>query len=256
MQTAFITGISEGIGAALALHYASQDVRVLGVSRRPFPAALADALAAEDYARIDLCASDAALKVRAFLDDRRVYGLDVLVHNAAVGWYGPLSDQCAESIDQLLYLNLYAPVSLTHALLPRLRAARGVIAFVSSVHSALPTPDFAVYTATKAGLDGFARSLRVEERGRVDVLVVWPGPTRTRMHLKSGVPSQRIRSDRYASPEVVAAAIATAIRRRRSHVIGFNNRLLRWAALHFEALIQRAMIALAKRRSMHRTEEA
>jgi NAD(P)-dependent dehydrogenase (short-subunit alcohol dehydrogenase family) len=89
MQTAFITGVGEGIGAALALHYASQDVRVLGVSRRPFPAALAGALAAEDYARIDLCASDAALQVQTFLDDRQVHALDILVHNAAAGWYGP-----------------------------------------------------------------------------------------------------------------------------------------------------------------------
>lgn len=248
MQTAFITGVGEGIGAALALHYASQGVRVLGVSRRPFPAALAGALAAEDYARIDLCASDAALQVQTFLDDRQVHALDILVHNAAAGWYGPPSSQCAESIDQLLLLNLYAPISLTHALLPRVRAVCGVIAFVSSVHSALPTPNFAVYTATKAGLDGFARNLRIEERGRVDVLVVWPGPTRTQMHAKSGLPSQRTCSERYADPEAVAAAIATAIRRRRSRVIGFNNRLLRWAALHIEALLQTAMIAMAKRR--------
>lgn len=254
MQTVLITGVSEGIGAALAIHYAAQGARVLGVSRRPWPERLAGSLAAEDYARIDLGEPDAPTAMQAFLQRRQVHTLDVLIHNAAAGWYGAPAQQDSASIDYLLQVNLYAPIGLTHVLLPRLRVARGVIVFISSVHSALPTPDFALYTATKAGIDGFARGLRIEEHGKVDVLVVWPGPTRTQMHAKSGVPPERLRNRRYASPEAVAVAIATAIQRRRSCAVGIGNELLRWMALHLEAPLQAMMVAWVRRRSSGKAE--
>jgi short-subunit dehydrogenase len=191
--------------------------------------------------------ADATATIVNFLTARHVTQLDILVHNAAVGAYGAPANQRSAAIDELLQVNLYTPIALTHALLPRLRHAHGLVAFVSSVHSALPTPDFAVYTATKAGLDGFARSLRLEEQGEVEVIVLWPGPTRTHLHVKSGVPSDRIRSDRYASPEQVAQEMLTAIRRRRSRAIGLGNCLLRWVAVHFEAQIDALLIKQARR---------
>jgi short-subunit dehydrogenase len=123
-----------------------------------------------------------------------------------------------------------------------------MVAFVSSVHSALPTPEFAVYTATKAALDGFARSLRAEERGALDVIVLWPGPTRTQMHAKSGVPPAQLRPGAYPPPEQVAAQAAEAIARRRSQALGGRNRLLRAAAVHGEALVDSLLRTLARRR--------
>ena len=234
MQTVLIRGASDGIGRALAAQYAATGARVLGVGRRAFPASLAGSVQPLDYCATDLGAVAATATVRDFLEARGIAHLDVLVHNAAIGWYGPVAQQSSASIDELMQVNLYAPIALTHALLPRLRAARGAVAFVSSVHSALPTPDFAVYTATKAGLDGFARNLRIEERGAVDVVALWPGPTRTQMHVKSGIPQDRIKPERYATPESVAAQVMAAIGQRRSRTIGLGNRMLRWAAIHFE----------------------
>jgi short-subunit dehydrogenase len=171
------------------------------------------------------------------------------VHNAALGWYGAPGAQAGDAIDALLAANLLGPIALTHALLPRLRPVRGTVAFVSSVHSALPAPDFAVYTATKAGLDGFARSLRIELRGAVDVVVAWPGPTRTGLHAASGVPEARIRAGRYATPTATAAGIAALIDRRRSAAVGFDNRILRWAATHFEPVVDWTLAAARRRRA-------
>jgi short-subunit dehydrogenase len=149
----------------------------------------------------------------------------------------------------LLSVNLYAPIALSHALLNRVRAVHGVIAFVSSVHSTLPTPDFAVYTATKAALDGFARSLRVEERGAVDVVVIWPGPTRTQMQAKAGMPPDRIHSERYPTPAAVAASAAAAIERRQSRTLGAGNRLLRALSIHARPLTDSLLPAAAGRSS-------
>lgn len=241
MQTVLITGVSDGIGRALAAWYAARGARVLGIGRRPFPASLDGVLQMDDYCRVDLAWAPSAMLVRAFLDARAAPLLDVLVHNAALGWYGPVASQSATSIDELLQANLWAPIALTHALLPRLAATNGVAAFVSSVHSALPAPDFAVYTATKAALDGFARNLRVETRGQVSVLVVWPGPTATSLHVRSGVPAERINQGRAMAPEVVAAFVGRAIVRRRSGAVGGANRLLRWLGTHFEATVDSAI---------------
>jgi len=246
VQTILITGVSDGIGRALAVQAAAGGARVLGVGRRAFPDSLAASIAPADYCVADLGRADAADVIANFLAAREVTHLDALVLNAAAGYYGAPAQQSGAALDALLQVNLYAPIALTHALLPRLRSVRGVVAFVSSVHSALPTPDFAVYTATKAGLDGFARSLRVEEQGEVDVIVLWPGPTRTQLHVKSGIPPERTRSERYASPEQVAQAMLAAIQRRRSRAVGWGNRLLRWAAVHFEAQIDALLVSRAR----------
>ena len=248
-RTILITGVTDGIGRALAEHYAAAGARVLGMGRRPGTAAPVDLLTSGAYCQADLARPGAAEAVRGFLDEQGIDRLDMLVHNAAAGWYGPIAEQNPGSIADLLAVNLRATIALTHALLPRLSAARGVIAFVSSVHAALPTPDFAVYTATKAALDGFARNLRIEQAGKVDVLTLWIGPTRTGMHAKSGVPAGRLKVERFASPEATAARIAAAIARRRCVSIGAGNGLLHWAGTHLEAWIDGTMIAAARRRS-------
>ncbi|MEZ4609863.1 MAG: SDR family NAD(P)-dependent oxidoreductase [Caldilineaceae bacterium] len=66
---------------------------------------------------------------------------------------------------------------LTRRLLPRM-AAQGRIVFVSSLAAVMPTPDYAVYSATKAALDSFAANLRLElqaQRRPVHVQVIHPG---------------------------------------------------------------------------------
>jgi short-subunit dehydrogenase len=107
MTTVLITGVTDGIGRALAQHYASAGV---------FPPAA--------YCQIDRAQPDAGRVVANFLDALGIDQLDVLIHNSAAGWYGPVVEQPAACIDELLSVNLRAPVALTHALLPQLAAAR------------------------------------------------------------------------------------------------------------------------------------
>jgi len=246
MLTILITGVTDGIGRALAQHYAAAGARVVGVGRRPVDAAPPGVFPPAAYCQIDLAQPGAGRGVASLLDALGIDRLDVLIHNAAAGWYGPVAAQSPASIDELLAINLRAPVALAQALLPRLAAARGAVAFVSSVHAVLPAPEFAVYTASKAALDGFARSLRIELAGQVDVLTLWAGATRTGMHVKAGVPADRLPVERFPSAEVTAAGIARAIDRRRSASIGVGNGLLHWAGAHLESPIDGAMRAQAR----------
>lgn len=250
MQTILITGVTDGIGLELTKLYLAEGRRVIGVGRSPAGTPEINALLGSNYCEADLRHPNAPKIILDFLNVNRISQLDALVNNAALGWYGNVSEQSEASINDLLTVNVYAPIALTHALLPLLITAHGCVAFVSSVHSVIPTPDFSVYTATKAALDGFARNLRIELRNKVDVLTVWPGPTRTSMHLKSGMPVNKIKSERYASPSHAATVIAAALEQRRSTALSGANTLFRWAAQRFEGLLDRAMIATAKRKTI------
>jgi short-subunit dehydrogenase len=178
-----ITGATDGIGRALAQIYRARGARVLGIGRRPAEEVSPDLRS--DYCRVDLAQPFASALVADVLRQRGVARLDRLIHCAGIGSYGAVDDQTPEAIDALLDVNLRAPIALTHALLPLLIAAHGHVTFIGSIAAALPAPNYAVYGATKAALEGFARSLREELRGRVGVQIVHPGATRTGMHAKS-----------------------------------------------------------------------
>lgn len=234
-----ITGASDGIGLALARLLRGDGARVVSVGRRP-DADVAPELR-DDYCRVDLAQPFAAALVAEFLGRRGIDGLDLLIHCAGVGSYGPAEAQSPGEIDALLDTNLRAPVALTHALLHTLAAASGRVVFIGSVAAALPTPDYAVYGATKAALEGFARSLRVELRGRVGVQVIHPGATRTGMHAKVGAPLERMGWSRFPSPERVARQIVRAIASGAPvATVGLANRLLRLAGRHLDGLVHRA----------------
>ena len=232
-KTILITGATDGIGLALAREYAAAGWRVLTHGRRP-AAALDDPLFADGaYCQADLEAPDCAGRVRDFLAAQGVARLDVLVHNAGLGYCGRTADQAPASIDALLQVNLAAPIALTHALLPHLQRAHGRIVCISSVVAGLPGPDYSVYTASKAALEGFARSLRVELGEEIGVQVLRPGATRTGMHAKMGLTREQMAWDKFPAAEQAARRIAQQINGRPSNkTIGAGAQLL-YAAGHY-----------------------
>ncbi len=236
--TLLITGSTDGIGRALADRFAHAGWRVIRHGRRSDPA--------PDLIQADLADPQAAEQIASGLDQLGVPALDIIVHNAALGHYGSLAALSPAAIDQLLTVNLWAPIALTHRLLPRMTPG-GKLVFVSSVASALPNRDYSLYTATKAGLDAFARNLRLELAGRAQVLTLWPGATATHMQAKSGVPVDALARMRFAPVATVAAAMEAAIHAGRSTVIGASTALLRWVGLHAEGLVATPPVAPAPR---------
>lgn len=231
MRTIVITGATAGIGLALARQLARE--RLILVGRRPhstlseasFPATLLGTDSAETYCQIDLSQPNCQQPLLQFLDENNITQIDCVIHNAGVGYVGNVATQPSESINNLLQVNLNAPLQLTHALIPYVTRARGQFVFVSSVATGLATPTFAVYNATKAALEGFARSLRVELGNRATVQIVRPGATKTAMHAKVGMSPEQTR--RFVSAEKVASQIIRAIERpRRATTLGATNRLL------------------------------
>lgn len=226
LPTVLITGATDGLGLALARSFDRRGARLLLLGRRPADA-LPEDLRSVTYCQADLGERDAAERLSRFLDEHSIARLDLVIHNAGLGYYGPPEAQALTDLRALIDVNLRAPIALTHAALPRLAAARGRVVLISSVAAVLPTPQYAVYAATKAGLESFARNLRAE-LDTVAVQLVALGAVRTGMHAKSGMPADRLRSDRFPPPEQVAEQVVAAIESGRDEVtIGALNRWLR-----------------------------
>ena len=228
-KTILITGATDGIGLALANHYQAQKHNLILIGRQPFSDAPLSQFTANNYCQVDLSRPDCADKVSQWLNTHNINHIDWLIHNAALGYYGSTETQAPENINALVSVNLRAPIALTHKLLPCLRQPNGKTIFISSVVSSLACPEYAVYGATKAALDGFARSLRIEPQDFLPVQVIYPGATQTGIHSKSGLQKDVIDWEKFPPAEDIALKIAKAIdSERKSAVIGTGNRVMRF----------------------------
>ncbi|MFT5194991.1 MAG: short-subunit dehydrogenase [Cellvibrionaceae bacterium] len=245
MRNILITGATSGIGLELARIYQKQsgsqkEARLILVGRRSL-SALSDPIFSKDnYCQTDLAQSAGHLAIEEWLAHQQISSLDLIIHNAGIGWTGSLADQSPASMAEIMQVNLKAPIAITHTLFQHLVRANGKVVFVSSVASALPTADFATYTASKAALDGFARSLAVEAKGRFAVQILHPGATRTEMHAKIGMEPEKY--EKFRPADQVALEMVGAIQRNKRNIaIGFSNKLLRWVGRTFPRLLEQIM---------------
>ncbi|MDH4445759.1 MAG: SDR family oxidoreductase [Akkermansiaceae bacterium] len=184
---ALITGASSGLGEEFALQIAPRAEHLVLVARREsLLAEVADQIrerfphVAVTVFAYDLGRSDGREQL---LEALLSAGLvpDLLINNAGLGDYGEFASAEWSKLESMLRVNIEALTHLTHRLVPEMiRAGRGAVVQVSSLASALPIPDFAVYAATKAYVTSFSEALRIELREHgIPVLAVCPGPVKT-----------------------------------------------------------------------------
>lgn len=239
-QTVLITGATSGIGLAMSRLFLDHGDQLILVGRRPLAQLDQTLFNLQNYCQCDLGDPTASETIAHWLRERGIDQLDLLIHNAALGWYGDFAEQTAASISTLVQVNLKTPIALTHQLLPLLKT--GKVVFVSSVASVLPTADYAVYTATKAALDGFVRSAAIELAGQVEMQVLHPGATNTGMHTKIGISQETMDWDRFPSSEQAAAQMMVAMSgRRRNVAIGLTNKFLRLTGRLAPSLLRSTM---------------
>ena len=207
-----LTGASGGIGSALAAALAYAGARVLLVGRRGASlTAVAESLGARArQGRVQALAADitTAAGRAAIRDFAAARGCNALVNNAALPYFGSFADADAEQIDAVLQTNLVAPIQLTLALLPQLRAQPAArVLNIGSATGRLGVPGFAVYGAGKFGLRGFAETLR-RELADTSVRVQYLGARATRTAFNDARADDFNRRTRTAvdAPEVVARA--------------------------------------------------
>lgn len=217
-----VTGASSGIGAATARRLSGLGARVVLAARR---AERLQALSAELPGSLAV-PTDVTLpaRVRQLVTKTvETYGrVDVLVNNAGQGLHVPLGELDPVDFRAVFELNVIAPLTGTQAVLPVMGTeSGGAIVNVSSATSLRVFPGLGGYSATKAALNMLSQIGRVEfADAGVIVSVVYPSVTATEFHkkLRAGrliTAGRRITPD---PPELVAEAIAFAIRRGEAHV--------------------------------------
>jgi NADP-dependent 3-hydroxy acid dehydrogenase YdfG len=159
-RTAFITGASRGIGAAVARKLSEQGVRLGLASRSGDDLGLPDALGVE----CDVTSPgqvDAAVAATA----DRFGGIDVLVNNAGVGAYGPYLELDPQHLEEMIDVNLKGTLYAVRSALPHLlKSDAADIVTIASVAGLRGLPKEAVYCASKFGQVGFMRALDHELR--------------------------------------------------------------------------------------------
>jgi NAD(P)-dependent dehydrogenase (short-subunit alcohol dehydrogenase family) len=165
-RAAIVTGGGTGIGLAVARALAAEGYGVTVCGRRAAPV---EAAAAEigGLAVSANVASEADVE-RLLAEHRSRFGrLDVLVNNAGVEVHGPLEEMPVAEVDRQLEANLRGLILVSRAALEDLRAAgrehgKALLLNVSSLAGKEGLAGFAAYSASKAGVVGFGRSLQEE----------------------------------------------------------------------------------------------
>ena len=172
-----VTGVSSGIGQAVASALAGKGFEVFGTSRNPQRTA---PISGVELMQLDVT-SDASVTRAVSTVIQRAGRIDVLVNNAGIGVIGAAEESSITQAQQIFDTNFFGLVRLTREVLPHLRGqGSGRIINISSVLGFLPAPYAALYAATKHAVEGYSESLDHETREfGVRVSVVEPAYTNT-----------------------------------------------------------------------------
>jgi 3-oxoacyl-[acyl-carrier protein] reductase len=218
-KVAIVTGASRGIGAAIAERLAADGFTV--VVNYAGRAGEAEALVAKIEAAggraipAQADVSDPAAVARMFEATQAAFGgVDVLVNNAGVMKLATLADSDDALFDSQIAVNLKGSFNTLREAAHRLREGGRIINLSSSVVG-LYQPTYAVYAATKAGVEAMTHVMAKELRGRnITVNAVAPGPTATALFL-DGKPQAVIDHltklaplERLGQPEDIASTVA------------------------------------------------
>ena len=177
-QKWFITGASGGLGLALTEKVLAQGHPVVAAVRR---VEAMQALKQKYPGLLELEVVDLMNREQIQAAAARHPDVDVVVNNAGGAVIGAMEEMSDADIQQQIGLNLLAPIHVTRAFLPALRASkRGTFIHVSSVGGRGAFPSGSLYHAAKFGLEGFAESVsqEVAEFG-IKTIIIEPGSMRT-----------------------------------------------------------------------------
>jgi benzil reductase ((S)-benzoin forming) len=186
-HAAIVTGVSRGLGAALAGELLERGFTVLGIGRSSNPALIGDRYRFVQFDLADAAGIDTAL-APAFEDlkDRRPASVSLLNNAATVDGVGMLGRLAAGEITSALAVNLAAAVALANLfcrVFTDAEIARRVVN-VSSGAAETALPGEAVYCVAKAGMEMLTRALAAEQQtSRFRAITVRPGVMDTDMQV-------------------------------------------------------------------------
>lgn len=198
-----VIGASRGIGAVVASTFASHGHRVIGTHRG---SGTPDGVIGFEF---DITDPGAVAGLFSFVGG---FGRpDVVVVASGITRDSPLVRMSDSDIDEVIATNLVGPMRVVRAAASKI-VRGGSIVLVSSVGARLGHVGQANYTASKAGLEGFVRTVAQEFASKFRINIVAPGPTRTDMFLAAGAEAQAAMEQgtpmrRVGEPEEIADVV-------------------------------------------------
>jgi NAD(P)-dependent dehydrogenase (short-subunit alcohol dehydrogenase family) len=206
-----VTGVSSGIGLAIAEDLLGRGYQLLGSVRRSEDAANLQRRWPDAFVPLVFDVTDAAAlpavvaQVQAKLAGR---DLRALVNNAGINLGGPLMHQPLAEFRRVFEVNVFAMLSVTQAFLPLLGARRGRVGpagrvvNIGSVSGAITVPFMGAYSASKHAVEALSQALRRElSLYGIEVSTIEPGMVRSRLGEKRLV--ERV-EERYAHTDFSA----------------------------------------------------
>lgn len=186
-----------GIGAAIVRKLASKGCNIIINYATTSSDASASALATElssthsvkvAIARADISTTEGCETIistaKEHFSKDGLLKIDILVHNAAVLYVGPLESVIEKEFHHIYAVNVLGPTLLTAACKPFLPKDRsGRIVMMSSIAPKVGTPNTTLYSGTKAAMEAMTRVWCRELAERATVNAINPGPVMTDMYL-------------------------------------------------------------------------
>ncbi len=248
-QCVVITGAAGGLGQALVGVFLQAGANVLALDRN---AAVLEALPRPVSAHESGNRNAAPTLVTAVCDITQPQdcaaaiaqalslwgGIDVLINNAGISHRSLFADTDPSVIRQVMEVNFFGAVHMTHAALPHIIARRGVVAAISSVAGFAPLLGRTGYCASKHALHGFFDTLRTEVQGQgVQVTLICPSFIATGIGAAAlggagaSATSPRITTGGESTPEDIARQILTALAQGKTRLLpDLTSRLAWWVS--------------------------
>lgn len=211
-KAVLVTGVSSGIGEALAQGLLERGYHVLGSVRRLEDARGLSGNWGTHFTPLVFDVTDPASMEAARARAEEVLqgrGLTALVNNAGVSHSGPLLHQPMAQIREVFEVNVFGLLAATRAFAPLLGARHGAVhpagrvVNIGSVSGAITVPFMGAYSASKHAVEALAQALRRELMPYgVHVSTIEPGFVRTRMFEKS---APRAAAGLYADTDIAPA---------------------------------------------------
>lgn len=215
-KTIFITGATSGIGRKMTELLISQGHTVYATGRNES--------AVKSLENIGAIVMQADL--RSIEDIDRIVAalppLDVAILNAGLGYFSSAVDLQDDEIDQMLEVNVRAPIYLAKRIAPAMIERKtGHFIFVGSQAGKVATKKASVYAASKHAITGFVNGLRLElAEYNIAVTGIYPGPIDTPFLQKADATNayRNAISKFLIQPEKVANEVVRAIDRKPREV--------------------------------------
>jgi NAD(P)-dependent dehydrogenase (short-subunit alcohol dehydrogenase family) len=209
-----VTGVSSGIGRAIALDLITAGYTVFGSVRRIEDASALVEQGKGQFIPLLFDVTDEAGIARAVAEVRQQVGsvgLAGLVNNAGINVSGPFLHQPAEQFRQIIEINFLGLVAVTRAFLPLLgaeghvpRAQPGRIINIGSVQGIFAVPFMSAYASSKHAVEGFAQALRREMIPYgISVSTIEPNFTKSDIFAKAATDSAKYRYEGTRYEEVL-----------------------------------------------------